>query len=398
MKRLFWLPLFLTLISCQAQGPTTVHLIDGQNVLTLQPKSLTLAAILAQADLALSPADKIYLNGYELPADYALPPGSTYTLQVHRAVDVKLVTPDGQNTFQSAAATVGQAVTQAGLQLYTTDFLSPPAEAALSGPLTVTYRPARDLTVSVDGKSIAVKSSAQTVGKALAQAGIALLGLDKSLPAESELLPADGQIKIIRVSESVTLLEKSIPYQTQYQMSDTLELGTENLLKAGLAGLAVSRVRVRLEDGVEVSRITEAQMVVRPPQTRVIGQGTKISLRTLPGTSGLQYWRAVRMYATWYSPCHSGINGCSYGTASGLPVKRGVVAMIRANYNAMLGQRVYVPGYGAAAIGDVGGGMPDGRLWLDLAYAEDDPGPRLDGWVTVYFLAPVPANATYVIQ
>ncbi len=396
MKHLFWPLLAVLLVSCGPEQPS-VHVIDGQNILTLSPTSQTPAAIVVQAGIALGPADKIYLNGVELPTDYALSPGGTYTLQVLRAVDVTLVTPDGQTSFQSTAATVGQAVRQAGLSLYTADFLSPPPGAALTGPVTITYRPARDLSVSVDGQSITVKSSAQTVGKALAEAGIALLGLDYSRPAESEAVPADGQIKIVRVREAITLLEKSIPYKTEYQMSDTLELGTENLLKAGQTGLSISRVRIRLEDGVEVSRSTEAETVVRPSEERIVGLGTKIALHTLPGTGGLQYWRAVNMYATWYSPCHSGTNGCSYGTASGLPVKKGIAAMIPANFNALAGQQVYVPGYGVAIIADVGGGIP-GKLWIDLAYSDDDNGPKVSGWVTVYFLTPVPANPNYVIQ
>jgi hypothetical protein len=163
------------------------------------------------------------------------------------------------------------------------------------------------------------------------------------------------------------------------------------LLTAGQAGLTISRVRVRLEDNKEVSRVTEAETVVRPPQDQIVGLGTKVALQTIPGTGGLKYWRAVSMYATWYSPCHSGTSKCMYGTVSGLPVKRGVVAMVRANYNALALQQVYIP------IGDVGGGMSD-RLWIDLAYADDDTSPHLSGWVTVYFLTPVPPDPTYVLQ
>src|SRR5687767_2279169 len=126
MKRILWLPMMLALISCQPQAATMVHIIDGQKVLTLQPASLMPAALVAEAGLALSPADKVYLNGFELPADYALPPGRAYTLQIRRAVEITLLTPDGESTFQSAAATVGQALAQRGIQLYAADFLSLP--------------------------------------------------------------------------------------------------------------------------------------------------------------------------------------------------------------------------------------------------------------------------------
>jgi uncharacterized protein YabE (DUF348 family) len=399
MKRIPWLLLALALISCQPQAQvTTIRIVDGQNILTIQPTSRNPAAIIAEAGLALGPADKIYYNGVELPTEYSLPPGASGIFQIHRAVEVTLLTPDGKTTFQSSAPTVGQAVAQTGIMLYADDFLSPPAQTPLTAPLTVTYRPARELTISLDGTSITVKSSALTIGQALAQAGIALIGLDYSLPAESKLLPANGQIKVVRVTESFSLQQKPVPFKTEYQTSDELELDTQNLLRAGEPGLAVIRVRVRTEDGKQVSSQTEAETTVRPPTNEIIGTGTKISLHDIPGSKPpVQYWRAVQMYATWYSPCHSGTSKCSYGTASGLPVQRGVVGMIRANYNAMAGQKVYIPGYGTATIGDIGSGMP-GRPWIDLAYADNDPGDRLEGWVTVYFLAPIPANPMYVIQ
>jgi uncharacterized protein YabE (DUF348 family) len=399
MKRIPLLILALALISCQPQTtPNSLRIIDGQNILTIQPKSQNAAAILAQVGLKLGEADKLYYNGFEVPATYNLSPGAGGTFQIRRAVEVTLITPDGQTKFKSAALTIGQAVAENGLTLYANDFLSPLAGTPLTAPVTITYRPARDLTVSLDGATITVKSSAQTVGQALAEAGIPLIGLDKSLPAESKPVPANGQIKIVRVRESFSLQQKSIPFKTQYQTSDALELDTQNLLRAGEPGLAVTRLRVRTEDGKQVSSESEAESVVRQPVDEIVGTGTKIVLHNIPGSKPpIQYWRAVSMYASWYSPCHSGTGKCSYGTASGLPVQRGVVAMVRANYNAMEGQRIYVPGYGSATIGDVGGGIP-GTLWIDLAYADDDPGERLSGWVMVYFLTPVPANPMYVMQ
>jgi len=399
MKRIPLLILALALISCQPQTtPAALRIIDGANILTIQPKSQNVAAILAEAGLTLGQADKLYYNGFEVPATYSLSPGADGTFQVRRAVEVTLITPDGQTKFQSAALTVGQAVVDNGLTLYANDFLSPLPGTPLEGPITVTYRPARELTISVDGTILTVKSSAQTVGQALAEAGIPLIGLDKSVPAESKAVPANGKIKIVRVMESFSLQQKSIPFKTQYQTSDELELDTHNLLRAGEPGLAVTRLRVRTEDGKQVSSESESEAVVRPPVDEIVGTGTKIVLHNIPGSKPpVQYWRAVSMYATWYSPCHSGTGKCSYGTASGMPVKRGVVAMVRANYNAMEGQRVYIPNYGSATIGDVGGGIP-GTPWIDLAYADDDPGIRLEGWVIVYFLTPVPANPMYVMQ
>ncbi len=403
MRRIAWLALALLLLSCQpqTQKPISVFLLDGERLYTLQAGSDTPASLAARAGAVVetfSPADRFLLNGQAVPADIALPTGESYTLQIVRAVHVTLRTPDSETKFQSAAPSLGQALAERGMTLSAADFLAPPPETALTADITVLYRPAREYVVRVDGDSITVKSSAETVGQVLASAGIPLLGLDYSIPAESESAPTDGAIEIVRVQESLSVVQKSIPFSTRYEYSSEIPLGSENLLQAGEPGLSVSTARIRYENGVEVSRITEAESVARLPKEQVMGRGTQVTVQTLEVPGGqIQYWRAVQMYATSYSPCRSGIAGCSYGTASGLPVQRGVVAMTRSLFNALRGSQVYVPGYGVATIGDVGGGFPDGRLWIDLAYSDDD-WQNWSGWVTVYFLAPAPAYIPAELQ
>ena len=125
--------------------------------------------------------------------------------------------------------------------------------------------------------------------------------------------------------------------------------------------------------------------------------GTKVNIRTIDTPEGtLEYYRAVKVYATSYSPCRSGTTSCISGTASGRKVEKGVIAVTSSWYNQFGGQSVYIPDYGTAVIGDVGGGMP-GRYWIDLAYDDDN----FEGWsreTTLYFLTPVPQNITWVLQ
>jgi resuscitation-promoting factor RpfB len=67
---------------------------------------------------------------------------------------------------------------------------------------------------------------------------------------------------------------------------------------------------------------------VRPPKTRILGYGTKAEVRTavVDGVE-IEYWRAVQMYATSYSPCRSGADRCYPGTSSGKSLRKGMVAM-----------------------------------------------------------------------
>ncbi len=271
----------------------------------------------------------------------------------------------------------------------------------MDGPLAegirITIAAARALTVSVDGKSLQIQSSARTVGEALAEAGIPLIGLDYSLPAEKDPLPSDGQIRVVHVSESVVLAQKPIPFESESQASADIPLDQTQILQPGENGLSVQRIRIRYEDGKEVSRVTENETVVRPPKKRIMAYGTKIEVKTaaVDGVN-LEYWRAVQMYATSYSPCRSGPGRCYSGTSSGKSLRKGMVGLRYSWYLSMQGQQLYIPGYGFATVEDVCGGCV-GKPWIDLGYSDSDY-QQWSNWVTVYFLTPVPANIPYDLQ
>ena len=402
---IFWVVILsIFLFSCQPQSPSSITILNGDQVHTLVTDLRIPAELLIETDITLMPSDLLLVNGLPFPIDLSLPSNAD-TMQIQRAVNVTLITPGGQQESLTTASTVGKALHEAGVQLHATDFIDPPADTPIAEGMTITYRPAQELTVTTGVGAIQILSSAGTVGAALAEAGIALIGLDYSLPAENEALPVDGQIKVIRVRESITLAQKAIPFETETISSPDVELGVQEIAQPGENGLAIARTRIRYEDGQEVSRVTEDESVVRPPQTRIVNTGTKIVVKTatVDGVS-IDFWRAYEMYATVYSPCNSGINGCSYGTASGLKAGKGVVAVDPDMFGYLQGAQIYVPGYGYAVIGDVGGGYIVEELigvsryrWIDLGF-DDNNIVDMSGWLTVYFLAPAPASIPPVMQ
>lgn len=382
--------------------PTSIAIVDGAQLRILATDERAPDAILTQAGILVAPADELLFDGYPVARDAILPAADHGTLQVRRALNVSI---NGANHV-TIARTVGEALSGLGTVLYAADGLSPSAGAFISGPTAINYTPSQVLVIRSDGQESQIRSTAASVGAALAGAGLPLLGLDFSKPDENDPLPVDGNIQIVRVSESITLAEKFIPFQSQFKESADIELGQEQILQPGLNGLAVSRVRIRYEDGKEVSRQTEGETVVRPPQDRIAAHGTKIVVKTatINGVT-IQYWRVMQMYATVYSPCTSGgSQTCSSGTASGLPAGKGVVAVDPGLYAYMNGQRLYIPGYGRAVIGDVGGGYiveqntgVSRYRWIDLGF-DDNNIVDMTGWVTVYFLAPAPASIPDILK
>lgn len=400
MKRSLWLLLLplLLLAACQPET-ASVTLLDGGQVVTLEANSRTPAAWMAEAGITLNEADRLIYLGIEIPPDEPLPAARAYTLVIRRAVTLTLVTPQGTRSLRTAAATVGQALDEAGLELYAADRLDPPAETPLTGDLSIVYQPARELTVHADGVEKRIRSAAATVGEALAEAGMPLLGLDYAIPPEDDPLPEDGNIRLVRVREEVVLTQISLPYQTRTELTPQLELDQQEIIQVGEPGLAVSRARVRYEDGVEATRTTEAEAVVRPPRDQITGYGTRVVVRTavVDGVT-IEYWRSLQVYVTSYAPCGGyTVYPCYYYTSSRKPVQIGVVGVVRSWYYLMQGWPIYVPGYGRATIEDVGAGYPPGNhYWIDLGYTDDNYVPW-SGWITIYFLTPVPADIPYIL-
>ncbi len=324
--------------------------------------------------------------------------------EITQPVTVTLITPQGQQTLQTTAPSVGEVLNENSITIGKHDEVIPPLSAPVTDSMTITLIAARTLTVNNGGSVITIQSTARTVGEALAEAGIPLMGLDTSLPSENEPVPADGQIQVTRVSETILVEVESIPFTTEERESADEAFGQQEIIQNGENGAAMVRTRIRYENGVEVSRVEEEKTTVKEPVAQIISTGTKIVLSEVGGGAPYQYWYATEMYASWYSPCNSGTGGCSYGTASGARAGYGIVAVDYSYYSYLGGMRVYIPGYGLATIGDTGGGpiietafgVPRYQ-WIDLGYDDNNIG-GLSGWVTVYFLEPAPAEIPYFFK
>jgi uncharacterized protein YabE (DUF348 family) len=377
--------------------------VDRGQVLEVRSASRVPATLIRLAGLEIAAVDQILNRGHIVDAITPIPAGRPIYIQIRRAEPILV----NGNPKETTARTAGEALVQGGIEVRLADFVDPSPESPISPGLIVQHQPSRTLTINVDGQDLTIGASTEEVGSALAQAGMPIIGLDLANPGESDALPLDGRVGISRVSEMVSLVQDPIPFGNQAEDSDVLELGIEQVLQPGVPGLSVTRARIKFQDGAEVSRLIESEVIVRPPQDRLILRGTKIvdKATTVDGVS-LSYWYTMQMYATVYSPCNSGTadGSCSTGTASGLRAGKGVVAVDPGLFAVLNGQRLYIPGYGHAVIGDVGGGyIVEQNLgisrykWIDLGF-DDDNIQDMTGWITVYFLSPPPAAIPDILK
>ncbi len=368
-----------------------VQILEGGETVFLRTHQKKIAAILAEAGHTLGPADAVYADGVRVAID-ALDVTTVvpHSLRVQRAVPITVVDGGQPQSIVTTALTVGQALNDAGIVTYLADGVTPPLNAAISANLTITIDRSIPVMIEADGQTLNTRTHRAAVAEVLADAGLLLVGLDTAVPALSDPPPADGApIRIIRVVEQIVTEQTPLPYDTQYQPLPELEIDNAQLIQEGKYGAQSQRIRVRYENGAEVSRSVEDGWVSVAPQPRIVGYGTAIVIRTADTADGLiEYWRAVRMYATSYSASRSGTPRSApwYGhTRSGKILTVGMAAI---DLKVMpLGTRLYVPGYGLATAEDTGGGVKG--KWIDLGY-DDWNYVSWHQYVTVYFLTPIP--------
>lgn len=375
------------------QRARLVQIENSDEKITLQRAELVPANLLQQARIRLFPKDVVIQDGKEIDPYAPLPIGAEVSLQFLPAKQITLDIDGNPLVLFTQKDTLAEALLEAGIQLQPEDRLSASPSILLQAQNVFTLAKARSLVITVGNQTINGKSAAPTVGEALAEFGIALQNLDRTIPPESESLPDNGQITLIKGMESISLVKDESTFSYSYQLDPEAELDTTSVVTPGQLGLVISRQRSRVENGVVVYTKDEGPWKASDPADAVLGWGTKVVVKTeVVDGQTLEYWRKVSVYATSYHPSEF-----SYGaqTRSGIPLTKGIIAVAASWYNGLEMQPVYVPGYGHGIIADSGYGIP-GRYWIDLGYDDENYVPWHD-WTVIYFLTPVPAYVAAIL-
>ncbi len=355
--------------------------------------------VLLDGGVKLFPGDGLLLNENEIMPDSPVQKAGEIRFSIAALNSYRLVDDlDGTvQTVYTNARTVGEALQDPAVSIPADAVIIPAPESAFYDGMTIEIAKLRQLVITVDGEEISLTSSGSSVGEALARAGIPLQGLDFSVPAEDQPLPADGRITLTRVREDLAVAAVSLDYQTEWTGDDSKPLDTLEVDTEGRKGLKGTFTRTRYQDGVETGKVSSPERTLAEPVTARKTYGTQITVQTVTTADGtFEYWRSVPVYATSYSPCRSGTDSCIHGTSSGAKVERGVVGMSYTWYLLFGGQSVYIPGYGTAVVGDVGRSPTNDNRWVDLAYTDADYVPWSEH-TTIYFLTPVPSEIQWVL-
>ncbi|MFG2128587.1 ubiquitin-like domain-containing protein [Streptomyces sp. NPDC048751] len=158
--------------------------------------------------------------------------------------------------------------------------------------LALDVRTERSLTIMADGRARTLRTNAATVREAVAQAGITLRGQDTtSVPPGS--FPRDGQtVTVLRITGTKEVREEPIPFAVRRTEDPSLFRGTEVVHHAGRPGLRRITYLLRTVNGVRQKPRRTRTEVVHEPRTQVVRVGTK-PLPTSTGGADRLDWRGL---------------------------------------------------------------------------------------------------------
>ena len=390
-------------IAVEKARPITIQ-VDGESI-QRETHGLTVAEALNEADISISPHDGLVLNGQSAQAESPLPPKwasltlaqlgekpAPVQIAVQRAREVTIRDAAVTKTIHTTSGTVADALWEAGIITYLGDIVRPTLGELVQDGMAVEVIRSKPVVIISQEGIIKTRTHGATVGEALAQEGVHLLGQDYSEPAADATLIAGQQIQVSRVVEEWVVEAEVIPYETQSRPDESLELDQQRLEQTGHDGLLKRRYRVTYVNGQQTSRVLEQEWVAEEPRPRIVVYGTKIVLRELQTPEGtLRYWRHFRVLATSYTAASSGKtrDHPEFGiTFLGWRARMGIIAVDPRTIP--LTTNMYVPGYGQGVAGDTGGKIKG--LRIDLCYEEASFIPWYK-WVDVYLLEPVPPRS-----
>ena len=219
----------------------------------------------------------------------------------------------------------------------------------------IVYR-AVPVTVTYQGKT-----TTQITGKPSVGETVATMGVDRN---RVRMEPAPGtqpqngmHIQVYDLTEEIVEKEAPIAYPVIRQPDPEMERGLETVVSEGQDGRKKLKLRLKYEDGRQIAAEIVEETVLAEAKAQVIKAGTRDTVETSRGA--MRFRTVIEMEATAYTPDDGGGHGI---TASGIPARRGVVAVDPRVIP--LGTRLYVSGYGLALAADTGGAIQGERIDL----------------------------------
>ena len=184
-----------------------------------------------------------------------------------------------KHTVRTSAETVGEALTQAGYVLDASDKIEPSLATKINmDNFYINIYRARPVII-IDGKTKKYYMTASYDEKTIAEeAGFSVYDGDEiSMVENTDFLEtgASTVYKITRNGGQTATKEINLSYSEQVIKDYSMPIGENKVEQVGEDGLRVVKYKIEFIDGVEVSREVISDEVVREPVQRIVREGAR---------------------------------------------------------------------------------------------------------------------------
>ncbi|MFF3986630.1 ubiquitin-like domain-containing protein [Streptomyces sp. NPDC001797] len=202
---------------------------------------------------------------------------------------VRLTLDGERREVWTTARTVDGALRQLGVRAEGAYLSASRSQNIGRAGLALDVRTERTVTILADGRTRTIRTNAATVGEAVEEAGITLHGQDTTSVSQAGF-PRDGQtVTVLRVTGSKEVREETIPFQVRRTADPTLFKGTEVVERAGRPGLRRVTYYLRSVNGVRQKPRRETAEVIREARTQLVKVGIKPHPDSVAGADGLNW-------------------------------------------------------------------------------------------------------------
>ncbi|MFF7895115.1 ubiquitin-like domain-containing protein [Streptomyces sp. NPDC007907] len=210
-------------------------------------------------------------------------------IAVRYARPVRLTLDGHRREVWTTARTVAGALRQLGVRQEGAYMSTSGSRRIGREGLALDVRTERTVTLMADGRARTVRTNAATVREAVEEAGITLRGQDTtSVPQGS--FPRDGQtVTVLRITGGKEVREEQIPFPVRRTDDPALFRGTEVVERAGEPGLRRITFSLRTVNGVRQKPRRIGSEVVREPRPQIVKVGTKPRPASVRGADHLDW-------------------------------------------------------------------------------------------------------------
>ena len=200
---------------------------------------------------------------------------SEYQVNIYRARPVTIVDGNIRQKVVTPYQTAEQIAKDAGITLYVEDntTIGRSDNVADGAGLELTIKRATSFTFDQYGKTSTVRTQAKTVGEMLSEKGIKLSAADKVIPSQDTTMTAGLAVRVWREGKQTVTVDEPVAFDIEKIEDADQSVGYRVISVAGVEGQRSVSYEISIENGQEVGRVEIASVATKQSvkQVEIIG-------------------------------------------------------------------------------------------------------------------------------